>query len=287
MPTNPLLQSIKSAVRMNDTLAGLFAAAGDTTTGKGYIVRSYRNANRALPAALQENDPRRAVRDVVTELRTVIKSELRGSLETSFQTGLDESARQLRFYSIKTEPKINPYDLTKQVDSAVSAVVAQLDAQEQTLQAMLSSGIDTTLMTGDESRQGVLKPGEVVTGAAYWIAALVWDAFSWWSSYNQSGYDFQKQSIAALDGRTTDCCLRAHGQIVPLKDKFSLTGTPRFADALDWTPFHWRCRTSIVLYLSQFDDGLTEKMRAGAAWILDQRQHGKNPDQNPADAFWN
>ena len=287
MPANPLLQSIKSAVSMNERLAGMFEQAGNITEGRGYVVRAYRNANRAMPAALQEDNQRSAVRDVMIELRTNLRAELRTSLEASFGAGMDESARQLRFYGVETRPNVNPINLTKQVETAVDAVLAQVDAQETTINAMLASGIDTVLITGDEERQGVLKPAEILTGATYWIAALVWDSFSWWSQSNGGGYGWQKQSIAALDGRTTDCCLRAHGQIVPLRDRFVLTGTPRFADRLEWTPFHWRCRTSIVLYLAQFDEGLTEKMRSAAGWLLDQRAKGRKPDQHPADAFWN
>jgi len=287
MPANPLLRSIQSAVKMNESLTAMFDQAGNIQTGRGYVVRAYRNANRALPAALQENDSRRAVRDVIIELRTNLRAELRSSFDASYHTGLEESARQLRFYGRETDPAKNPINLSRQVETAVDAVLAQVDAQESTLTAMLASEIDQTLITGDEERQGILKPADILTGAAYWIAALVWDAFSWWSQNNAGGNNFQKQSIAALDGRTTDCCLRVHGQIAALNARFELTGTPRFADHLDWTPFHWRCRTSIVLYLAEFDNGLTDRMRSGADHVLSQRKSGRNPDQHPADAFWN
>lgn len=62
------------------------------------------------------------------------------------------------------------------------------------------------------------------------------------------GPRYQRQAIAALDGRTTLCCLRVHGQIVGIDEPFVLTGTPRFAGRLMAPPFHWRCRTSVVLY---------------------------------------
>jgi hypothetical protein len=74
-------------------------------------------------------------------------------------------------------------------------------------------------------------------------------------------FGWMKQTIPAIDERTTDCCLRAAGQTRPINEKFKLTGEPRFADELDWTPFHWYCRTSVVLYLPDYDDGLTEKLR--------------------------
>ncbi len=59
---------------------------------------------------------------------------------------------------------------------------------------------------------------------------------------------FKKQAIAAIDDRTTDCCLRVQGQIQPMNEPFRLTGKPRFADRLQGPPFHWRCRTATTLY---------------------------------------
>jgi len=251
----------------------------------GYVVRTYRNANRAMQTALQEENNQSAVFDVMLGMKVQLRAELRNSFETAWQSGLDESARQLRYYNIETPRSRQSIDFTKQVDTAIDAVIAQVEAQEATIAAMLFSGVDQTLITGDEDRQGVLKPVDIVAGAAYWIGALVWDAFSDWSQ-TYSGGVFSKQSVAALDARVTECCAKVHGQIVPFNAKFELTGTPRFADFLEWTPFHWRCRTSIVLYTAEFDDGFTARMRSGANWLLNERRQGRNPDQHPADAFW-
>ena len=286
MPSNPLEKSIRSAVRMNEELSKLFAEAGNVPAGRGYVVKAYANANRALAQALQESDPRFAARDVMYQLKHGLSNDLRSAFTDATQSGMDESARQLRFYGIHSDPAKKPMDLTKQVNIAVDAVIAQIDSQEALLQALLMNEMDSNLILGDENRQGVLKQSDVLTGSDYWLAALIWDSFSLWSQAHQREAAFQKQAIAALDARTTDCCLRVHGQIVGLNAKFHLTGTPRFADNLDWTPFHWKCRTSVVLYLEQFDAGLTDRMRKGARYVLSQRQLGKTPDQHPADAFW-
>lgn len=285
---NPLERAIKSAVNMNGTLGTMFAEAGDVAKGSGYVVRSYRNAKRAMTQALKEDNVRFAVRDVMFELRQNLSTNMQESLWGGVNAGLYESARQLKFYGINSDPSKSTADTSKQVSAALDAVLAQVDGQEAALQSMLmNDSIDPAMIVGDEERQGILRPGDILAGAAYWIAALTWDSFSWWSKTNQKGFEFQKQAVAALDGRTTDCCLRAHGQIVPLNGKFELRGTPRFADQLDWTPFHWRCRTSVVLYLPEYDGGLTDRMRNGANYLLEQRKQGKNPDQHPADAYWN
>lgn len=64
---------------------------------------------------------------------------------------------------------------------------------------------------------------------------------------------YEKQAIAAIDHKTTDCCLRVHGQIQPMDKPFILEGTPRFADKMHSSPFHWGCRTSISLYVAKME----------------------------------
>jgi len=78
--------------------------------------------------------------------------------------------------------------------------------------------------------------------------------------------EYSHQAIAAIDQNTTDCCLQVHGQIQPLNKPFILHGTPRFADKLDSSPFHWNCRTAISLYTQRMEDiGITTaEMKAAA-----------------------
>lgn len=64
----------------------------------------------------------------------------------------------------------------------------------------------------------------------------------------------QKQAIAAIDNRTTDCCLRVHGQITDLDQPYKLTGQPRFASEMMFPSFHWRCRTSSAAYHPAFEE---------------------------------
>jgi len=88
--------------------------------------------------------------------------------------------------------------------------------------------------------------------------------------------DLQKQVIAKTgSARTTDLCLRAHGQIRDLDEPFSLSGTPDpFARQMQQPPFHWNCRTSVAAYLPQFDAAsnmTTRSMRAQASKELEAR----------------
>ena len=68
----------------------------------------------------------------------------------------------------------------------------------------------------------------------------------------------QKQVIAAIDERTTNCCLQAHGQIRDEGEPFVLTGTPRYASEIQNPPFHWYCRTAPAPYIPEFEElGIT------------------------------
>ena len=76
----------------------------------------------------------------------------------------------------------------------------------------------------------------------------------------------QKQAVAVMSPETTDCCLRVHGQIRDVDQPFDLDGTPKFADSMMHTPFHWNCRTSITMYHPTFERGglTTSNMRSSA-----------------------
>lgn len=96
----------------------------------------------------------------------------------------------------------------------------------------------------------------------------------------------RKQVIAAVDERTTDCCLRAHGQIVGFDEPFKLSGTPRFADLMDYPPFHWNCRTSIAIHKPEMEEqGITtSEMRDAAASEIEARSDGSREEIHPASA---
>jgi hypothetical protein len=89
--------------------------------------------------------------------------------------------------------------------------------------------------------------------------------------------EVQKQAIAVIGENTTDCCLRAHGQIQPNDQPFTLTGTPRFADEMMYCPFHWNCRSSIAMWHPVFErSGLTTaNMRKSADAQLARGSSGK------------
>jgi hypothetical protein len=176
-------------------------------------------------------------------------------------------------------------DLLSKVNGAVQAVTAKVAAQSAAVEAMMISGVEPEFIVGTDDRAGILRAGEILAGVAFWTATLLWDAWTLAVMQNRRGMPFQKQAIATLDNKVTDCCLRVHGQIQELTRPFQLTGEPRYADELDGPPFHGYCRTSTVLYISSYDDGLTAQMQDGAKTVLDERSRGIRKERHPANAL--
>lgn len=80
----------------------------------------------------------------------------------------------------------------------------------------------------------------IASQAALWTAALGITSLFYTAGNTeaQTEQKYQKQVIAAIDERTTDTCLRVHGQIKDIGKPFELTGTPRYSDEKQHPPFH-------------------------------------------------
>lgn len=283
MPFNPLEQSIKSGIRMNDRIGELFAKIGTSAHPNGDVLSSYDTARLALQQALTSEQPLPQVRDVLRNLRRQLNSDIGNIFSDAIALGEDEVTRQLRFYDVRPRGAIR---LTEQTQSAIDATMTRFDAQSAAITALVLSNADPSEIIGDTQRSGILSSGELTAAAATWATFLIWNAFDETiQNGNSDNQVFQKQAVAALDARTTDCCLRVHGQIQNIDDPFHLTGTPRYADYQDWPGFHWYCRTSGVLYQESFDEGLTARMRDGSQFFIKERAAGKTPDNYPVDAF--
>lgn len=117
------------------------------------------------------------------------------------------------------------------------------------------------------------------------IAGAMSEYFGWVET--EAGVTLGRQAVAAIDERTTDCCLRVHGQIVGMDQPFRLTGSPRFADYVMAPPFHWHCRTAETLYIPEFEEiGVkTGDMRSAARGEIEaRRKTGKRQEIHPSHA---
>ena len=282
---NPFEQAVKRAVKNNELFNTYFSAVGIGDNRRGFVATAYRSAQMAMREALKQPNKVAAARDVMGSLRLA----LHGGAYSLFQQAQGEAVQdaevQLALYDDVQAAQVNSETLSEQRLSAVCAVLAKVDAQTAFIDAALMAGQDDDLILGDEDRAGALRPGDVLAASAFWVAALFWDAWQARISLDRYGSHYQKVAVAALDNRTTDCCLRLHGQVQPFEKPFHLEGTPRFADELDWSPFHYYCRTSIALYLPEYDDGIAGRMQLSASMVLDERANGMWIDRDPVGAF--
>jgi hypothetical protein len=287
MITNPLKKAIKSGLNANDQIGKYFAQIGSSSNPDGFAQLAYRNAERAMAEALKSPSPDVAIHDVMKGLRRNLETETRSLFVDAQQFGIEEAARQLSFFGVKDKVNLK-YDsqLPIAIENGLSAVLSQVEAQEGIIAFTASYGeIDQIL--GDVARVGLLRVSDFSLPVSSVITSLIWNAYSKVVEKVQKTESkplFKKQAIAALDQHTTGCCLSVHAQVRKFEDKFHLTGTPRYADYMDWPAFHWYCRTSICLYMEKYDEDLTQEMRDDADWMIAQRKAGHNPDQSPANA---
>ncbi len=280
MTKNPYLVNIDRALRSSRELGVLFERMGTKGNETGYLYAGFETARMAVDSALSRNVPDYEVVKILLRQRDVMAGELQSILLEADELGYESAVAQLREYGIEIDER-EPVDM-EIIESAVLAVMSRMDAQISAVNALLKISGDREEILGDSSRLGVLRVSDILTTGAVWIASTYWDKFQRISRK----FDFEKQAVATMDNRVTDCCLRVHGQHIKYKKKFTLTGTPRFADKLFWTPFHWWCRTSIVLYNPVFEDGTTERMKQSAKRVMQYREDGKPIINKPYNAFF-
>jgi hypothetical protein len=120
-----------------------------------------------------------------------------------------------------------------------------------------------------------------------WIASMLASTIVYNQMQSMTQTVYKKQAIATVDEKTTDCCLRVHGQIQPLDKPFHLVGEPRFADKIDNPPFHWYCRTAQALYTERMESRgvpTSEMVIAARAELRAREETGKRTIIRPSSA---
>lgn len=272
-------RAVAAAGGVDRELRRLFARLGDAEHPNGQILRAYRVARRSLRATggLQAF----AVAETLRELRGAVRQIAVETLTAAAAAGAISARRQLDVYGEPVRPTV--YD----VQPSAQAWLAVIDGQAAMVQAAVATGADSELIVGNDQQAGVLNPAPVNREGARWLAVACLGG--WWSrvrpSLGSGRADYLKQVVAGIDERTTDCCLQAHGQAQQMDADFALSGTPRYADRLPWTPFHWYCRSSVALVRRQdADDSLTRQMIEAAQAELRARADGSRQEIHPAHA---
>lgn len=182
-----------------------------------------------------------------------------GVSETAAAAGLAQVAQD-------TGAQIRSWELATQARYLAETQRMQQSGEDESQAAavLFAAPIDTTGRASAyrKSRNDLSLAGSLALWA---LAGGVLGAI-YGAQQQQSGVRYWKQAIAAIDERTTDCCLQVHGQIQPLDKPFELSGTPRFGDKVMNPPFHWYCRTATALYRPEMEQtGLTTTDMVSAA----------------------
>lgn len=284
------LAAIRSAERMNAGMGRLFAGLGTAAHPRGSVLTAYRGTRRELRVILAEQQRAArlsAAREALGGLRVAVAVGVGEALAAAQALGAEEAARQLAAYGVEVAGRSSVL-AQQQGQEALQAVLATVDSQIGQAEALIATGAGPEMVIGDEERQGVVAPALTLSQAWYWIGALALGSWAWIAgNWRPAGMAFRKQAVAALDERTTDCCLRVHGQVVDLDKAFHLTGQPRFAQYVDNPPFHWSCRTATALVRPQdAGDELTQAMiDAARAELAARAATGKRVEIHPASAL--
>ena len=281
------IATIRAAERTTRDLRALFGRAlGTNEHPRGRILAAYRNAHRALRDVFRRARGAQAMgeaREVLTALRRDVQDAGTGALDAAIAIGRRQAEVERQVW------ELDPLDpTTPNTRAMMDGWLSTVDGQTAFAMAVIATEGDPALILGSETRTGRLRASDTTRAGAHWIAAAAMGAL--WVSLQgpqeRSKMTYDKQVIATIDERTTDCCLQAHGQIVPFEDDFKLTGTPRYADEMDWSPFHDYCRTSIAMVPSALpEDDLTRQMRdAARAELMAREETGELVEIHPSHA---
>lgn len=228
---------------------------------------AYRNATRALREIVQRAEGPQAAaeaQEVLDQLRWTVEDTAHDLLSKAEKLGAKQAMTEVNAWGLDLSQE--PLEIQIMLSAWLSGLTQQIDS----VLAILFSGGDIALVLGDGVRQGILRPGPIIKEGAKWLTTV---ATMRYLKSVRAGDGRGKQAVPAIDENTTDCCLKVAGQVVPFDKKFKLRGVPRFADSMEWTPFHWYCRTSIVTVpLKLADDDMTTSLLSSARRELGQRE---------------
>ncbi|HSN78205.1 MAG TPA: hypothetical protein VL334_24300 [Anaerolineae bacterium] len=293
-------QAVRSALRVNEGMGVLFTRLGSRQHPRGAVWAAYVRATRQLRDILASGPgsvgrPARAISsvqvaqagEVLRQLRLDVALSVQPVLQDAAALGTLQALAQLRAYGLTPPGSAMPP--ASEAQAGLQAVLATVDLQVAAATALLVTGAQPEMITGTDERQGPLSAAAVISPATLWVGAAALAGWGWAVGLyggRPGPQPWLKQAVAAIDERTTECCLRVHGQVVPLDGVFHLTGQPRFAEYKEAPPFHWRCRTATALVRPEdAGDGLTQEMvDAARAELLARAATGVRVEIDPASA---
>jgi hypothetical protein len=212
----------------------------------------------------------------IANLSGDVAGYLRDTLPQAMEAGLEQAERDVvnmaRFLKMDVSDEMRFAKFDQQLPATVEAFVSRIPGLIDPLRQQLVTELQYSLVQGDSFAQIVQRlAGKELgpQGASFFRRGeLSMELFSRRAVIDSNNasrqlvYEkaqkaipqMQKQAVAAIDDRTTDCCLRVHGQIKALNEPYELRGTPRFADEIMFPAFHWRCRSSSVAWHPAYEE---------------------------------
>ena len=267
----PHAEAVAASERTARELLALFGRLGTSAHPRGAVLSAYRGA---LDFMRESGLGAAQIIVALDLLRGKLAEVLRRELVRAFGLGAEQASRMLAAYGLSGAGARYEREV---IEQALMATLAAYDDQARRVRAGVLLGLDRGALLGTATRVGVLTAMPVVTEATRWAAAVTSTAsegvLKGSMGLTSAGDRFMRQAIAAVDERTTNCCLLVNGQIVEMENAFVLTGTPRFADRMMQPPFHYYCRTAVALvHQDDTEDDVTEQMRAAGKAELDARE---------------
>lgn len=258
-----------------------------TFSQAGALARAYQAALDGLEGVLDAIRARRVITRLVEDVRLVL-----------FQAITDAE----RIGSFRADKDLRALDLIRTIGVsavagvAVDALMATATAQAQNAYAVIVTQPESKL--GDTVR-GLLTPNRIAPEVDRWIVATAGAGYREpvERAIAPEPSRYVRQAIAVIDERTTECCLRIHGQIAETDAPFQPSGDPwpsaqKYGfNANGDTGFHWYCRTRWVLVArDEVDDAMTSNMRKAALFEFERRRAEGNlkrgaEEIHPANAF--
>ena len=262
MAANPLRAAGRQGLRDDRWLKTAFGRyLGSAKKPRGGVLSAYRKARKDMKRALAGTS-----NDTPNEVLRVLRQQLTGiafeAVSGASAQGVESGIVQVDAY---TDVGEQIFTTGQQVDTGafINSWMATYASQEEQVRGLLAAGGDAGKIIGGDDRMGVLAPGVMLEAGTKWIATALNTQVA--ASFGEPvGDGWGKQALPNIDDVTTDCCLFVAGQIQPIDGKFYTPADPHYSLYQDWSPFHWNCRTSVVLYKKGFDDGVTVAIRESA-----------------------
>lgn len=230
----------------------------------------------------------RAIEARMMALELELTNLLRRGLTPISQEAFALAAAEIEALALALDVMVFQFALDPLLELTIGPALAQVPGLIAAQRATIIAAMRESLAAGDRVRDiaqslfgksaGIFRNGmtsaELMTRRAVIQANNNSKSLYYEQAQRQYLPTLQKQIVATIGPRTTQTCLRAHGQIKPLDEPFDISGEPSFGRRQMHPPFHWNCRTTVAPYLAQLETTSTLKtsdMRQAAQQELQRR----------------